>query len=60
MTGTKSEYLSPRIIREKMDVSAGTVRRWAKQQGWTRKEINSRVIRYLRKDVEKTLGVSFG
>ena len=25
MTGTKSEYISPRLIRETMDVSAGTV-----------------------------------
>ena len=57
MTGTKSEYISPRLIRETMDVSAGTVRRWAKQHEWARKYINSRVIRYLRSDVEKTLGV---
>ncbi len=42
-----------------MDVSAGTVRRWAKIYGWKRKEINSRVIRYLVEDVEKSLGVSF-
>lgn len=42
-----------------MDVSAGTVRRWAKQYGWERKSLNSRVIRYLREDVEKTLEVTF-
>jgi uncharacterized protein YjcR len=42
-----------------MDVSAGTVRRWAKQYGWERKEINARVIRYLASDVENSLGVSF-
>ena len=60
MTGNNSDYLSPRKIREKMDVSAGTVRRWAKQYEWSRKALNSRVIRYLREDVEKTLGVSFG
>ena len=59
MTVHKSDYLSPRIIREKMDVSAGTVRRWAKHYGWRRKALNSRVIRYLRDDVEKTLEVSF-
>lgn len=59
MCGKKSEYVSPRIIREKMDVSAGTIRRWAKLYGWKRKEINSRVIRYLVEDVEKSLGVSF-
>ena len=55
----KNRYLSPRIIREKMDVSPGTVRRWAKDYGWERKEINARVIRYLANDVEKSLGVSF-
>ena len=55
----KNRYLSPRIIREKMDVSPGTVRRWAKEYGWERKEINARVIRYLADDVEKSLGVSF-
>ena len=60
MTGTKSEYISPRLIREPKDVSAGTVRRWAKQHEWGRKYINSRVIRYLRSDVENTLGVHFG
>lgn len=42
-----------------MDVSAGTVRRWAKNYGWGRKEINARVIRYLAADVEKSLGVAF-
>ena len=59
MGATKNRYLSPRIIREKMDVSPGTVRRWAKQYGWERKEINARVIRYLASDVEESLGVSF-
>ena len=38
-----------------MDVSPGTVRRWAKEYGWERKEINARVIRYLANDVEKSL-----
>jgi len=42
-----------------MDVSSGTVRRWAKQYGWERKLVNSRVIRYLANDVENSLGVSF-
>ena len=56
---TKNRYLSPRIIRERMDVSPGTVRRWAKQYGWERKEINARVIRYRAEDVEKSLGVNF-
>jgi uncharacterized protein YjcR len=55
----KNRYLSPRIIREKMDVSPGTVRRWAKEYNWERKQINARVIRYLANDVEKSLGVSF-
>lgn len=55
----KNRYLSPRNIREKMDVSPGTVRRWAKDYGWERKVINARVIRYLAEDVEKSLGVSF-
>jgi transposase len=59
MTGNNSDYLSPRKIREKMDVSAGTVRRWAKQYSWKKTALNSRVIRYLREDVEKTLGVTF-
>ena len=59
MGARENRYLSPRQIREKMDVSAGTVRRWAKQYGWERKEINARVIRYLASDVEDSLGVSF-
>jgi len=42
-----------------MDVSPGTVRRWAKEYNWERKQINARVIRYLANDVEKSLGVSF-
>jgi len=52
-------YLSPRAIRDRMDVSAGTVRRWAKSYGWRKKKINARVIRYLATDVEKSLGVPF-
>ncbi len=52
-------YLSPRAIRERMDVSAGTVRRWAAKYGWARKQINARVIRYSAADVEKSLGVLF-
>jgi hypothetical protein len=59
MSDSKERYLSPRLIREKMDVCAGTVRRWAKQYGWERKQINARVIRYLASDVENSLGVSF-
>lgn len=59
MGARKIEYLSPRQIRERMDVSAGTVRRWAKQYGWDRRRINARVIRYLATDVEHSLGVSF-
>jgi uncharacterized protein YjcR len=42
-----------------MDVSSGTVRRWAKQYGWERKNINARVIRYVAEDVERSLGVEF-
>lgn len=59
MTAKGTEYLSPRKIREKLDVCPGTVRRWAKHYGWKRKSLNARVIRYLREDVEKTLGVDF-
>jgi transposase len=59
MVAKEIRYLSPRKIRERMDVSAGTVRRWAKQYGWERKNINARVIRYLATDVEQSLGVSF-
>ena len=59
MGATKNRYLSPRNIRERMDVSPGTVRRWAKLYGWERKEINARVIRYKAEDVEESLGVSF-
>jgi uncharacterized protein YjcR len=59
MVAKEIRYLSPRKIRERMDVSAGTIRRWAKQYGWERKNINARVIRYLATDVEQSLGVSF-
>lgn len=59
MSDSKERYISPRIIRETMDVSAGTVRRWAKQYGWRRKVINARVIRYRVTDVESSLGVDF-
>jgi len=59
MVAKEFRYLSPRIIRERMDVSSGTVRRWAKEYGWDRKEINARVIRYKAEDVENSLGVSF-
>jgi uncharacterized protein YjcR len=59
MVAKEIRYLSPRKIREHMDVSAGTVRRWAKQYGWERKNINARVIRYLATDVEHSLGVEF-
>lgn len=59
MVAKEIRYLSPRKIRERMDVSAGTVRRWAKQYEWERKNINARVIRYLATDVEQSLGVEF-
>lgn len=59
MVAKEIRYLSPRIIRERMDVSSGTVRRWAKQYGWERKNINARVIRYNAEDVERSLGVEF-
>lgn len=59
MVAKEIRYLSPRIIRERMDVSSGTVRRWAKQYGWERKNINARVIRYVAEDVERSLGVEF-
>ena len=42
-----------------MDVSAGTVRRWAKLYGWERKVINARVIRYSVNEVSESLGVKF-
>ena len=59
MAAKEIRYLSPRIIKERMDVSSGTVRRWAKQFGWERKLVNARVIRYLANDVENSLGVTF-
>ncbi|MAT87088.1 MAG: hypothetical protein CL532_00850 [Aestuariivita sp.] len=59
MGNEKNPYLSPRTIREKMDVSAGTVRRWAKKYGWRIKKINSRVLRYETEDVEQSLGIKF-
>jgi len=59
MVAKEIRYLSPRIIKDRMDVSSGTIRRWAKQYGWERKLVNSRVIRYLARDVENSLGVSF-
>jgi len=55
----KNRYLSPRTIREKMEVSAGTVRRWSKKYEWGVKKINSRVLRYDARDVERSLGVNF-
>jgi uncharacterized protein YjcR len=59
MVNIENDYISPRQIRDKMDVSAGTVRRWAKLYGWERKVINSRVIRYMVTEVENSLGVKF-
>ena len=59
MGARENRYLSPRQIRQRMDVSAGTIRRWAKHYAWERKEINARVIRYKADDVENSLGVSF-
>ena len=59
MVNGENQYISPRQIREKMDVSAGTVRRWARLYGWERKVINARVIRYDITEVEKSLGVKF-
>ena len=52
------KFVRNRYIQEKLGVSAKTVRRWAKQFEWETLNINSRVVRFLQSDVEKSVGVS--
>ena len=52
------KFVRNRYIQEKLGVSAKTVRRWAKQFEWETLNINSRVVRFLQSDVEKSMGVS--
>ena len=54
----RKKFVRNRYIQEKLGVSAKTVRRWACGNSVETLNINSRVVRFLQNDVEKSMGVS--
>jgi uncharacterized protein YjcR len=61
-TSTDSDALqkvvSAKRIADALEVTPKTVKRWSKEYGWKVININSRLKRYHKSDVEKSLGVS--
>ena len=53
------DLLPPRTIRDFLSVTGKTVKRWESKYGWTVLKLNDRFVRYVRSEVEDSLGVSF-
>jgi hypothetical protein len=53
------ELLPPRTIKDYLSVTGKTIKRWEIQYGWTVLKINARLNRYVRSEVEDSLGVIF-
>ena len=53
------DLLAPRTIRDYLSVTGKTINRWEAKYGWTVLKINARLVRYLKSEVEESLGVSF-
>jgi|GEM_PF-5373961 len=53
------QLISSKEIQVAFNVKRGTVHRWAKSFNWKKLIFSHKVVRYLRKEVEESLGVSF-
>ena len=53
------ELLPPRTIKDYLSVTGKTIKRWETQYGWTVLKINARLVRYVKSEVEDSLGVLF-
>ena len=53
------QLISSKDIESAFEVGRRTVRRWAKQYNWKEYRFSHKVLRYLRNDVENSMGVSF-
>ena len=50
--------VSSSTIQAAAEVSRKTVTRWVKEFGWTVVKFNSRLVRYHKSEVEKSLGIN--
>ena len=53
------QLISSKEIQDAFEVRPRTVRRWSKAYGWREHRFSHKVLRYLREDVEESMGVSF-
>ena len=53
------QLLPPRTIKDYLSVTGKTIKRWEIQYGWTVLKINARLVRYIKSEVEDSLGVLF-
>ena len=53
------DLISSKEIQAAFKVKRATVHRWAKSFNWTKLSFSHKVVRYLRKEVEESMGVSF-
>jgi uncharacterized protein YjcR len=57
-SGTPEKVVSAKRIADALEVTPKTIKRWAKEYGWKVIRINSRLIRYHKSEVERSLGVN--
>lgn len=53
------QLIGSKEIATAFQVAPRTVRRWSVAYGWQKFRLSHKVLRYLRSEVEETLGVSF-
>lgn len=53
------QLIGSKEIQDAFDVRPRTVRRWAKCHGWKEYRFSHKTLRYLREEVENTMGVAF-
>jgi uncharacterized protein YjcR len=53
------QLIGSKEIATAFQVAPRTVRRWSHQYGWQKFRLSHKVLRYLRSEVEDSLGVSF-
>ena len=56
-SGTLEQVVSAKKIADALEVTPKTVKRWAKEYDWKVININSRLKRYHKSDVERSLGI---
>ena len=55
-----SQLISSKEIESAFRVGRRTVRKWAKQYEWKEFRFSHKVLRYLKHEVEDSMGVDFG